>query len=237
MYNILLCDDEEDILYTLKIYLQNPEYAFYEAHDGEEAVNIARKNNIDLFILDIMMPRKDGIEAMREIRTFCNAPIILLTAKSENEDKIFGFAEGADDYITKPFDSNDVKARAAAAIRRYTFFGSRPRNNDSMRIGSIELDVASRTCYVNGEIVSLTHSEMEILKTLMANPGVCFAPSDLYSRIWNEKAVGSEKTISVHIRHLREKVEIDPNNPRYLKNIWGRGYCITEMGSVCKAEI
>lgn len=226
MYNILLCDDEEDILYALKIYLRNPEYNFWEAPNGEDAVKIVRENKIDLVLLDIMMPKMDGMEAMQIIRSFCNVPIILLTAKSESVDKVNGFQGGADDYITKPFDPVDVCARVAAAIRRYTSFGSRPHSESVICIGGIELDVEAKTCFVNGEEVSLTHSEMEILKTLMENPGTCYSPSDLYFRIWKEKVTGCEKTISVHICHLREKIEIDPSNPRYLKNIWGQGYCI-----------
>lgn len=226
MYNILLCDDEADIIYALKIYLKNPEYTFYEANDGEEAVAIVKDVKIDLVLMDIMMPKMDGIEAMREIRSFSNVPIILLTAKSELVDKVCGFNEGADDYITKPFDPIDVQARVLATIRRYTFLGSKSQDTKVIKNGGIELYIDSRICYVNGEVVDLTHSEMEILRTLMENEGTCFSPSDLYSRIWKEKAVGCEKTISVHIRHLREKIEIDPANPRYLKNIWGQGYCI-----------
>lgn len=226
MYNILLCDDEEDIIYALKIYLKNPEYKFFEANDGEEAVNLVKNEKIDLILLDIMMPKKDGIEAMREIRSFSNVPIILLTAKSESGDKVCGFNEGADDYVTKPFDPVEVQARVSATIRRYTSLGSKPQGSNVIKVGGIELYVDAKTCYVNGEEIDLTHSEMEILRTLMENPGVCFSPSDLYFQIWKEKVVGCEKTISVHICHLREKIEIDPANPRYLRNIWGQGYCI-----------
>lgn len=226
MYQILLCDDEEDILYALKIYLKKSEYSFYEAHNGAEAVKIVKEEKIDLVLLDLMMPVMDGYKAMKEIRTFSNVPIILLTAKSEQIDKVAGFEEGADDYITKPFDPIDVQARVAAQIRRYTSFGSKPFENDVLVLGGIELNDRDKTCAINGEEIDLTYSEFEILKLLMKNPGKCFAPTDIYERIWNESIPGCERAVSVHIRHLREKIETDPANPRFLKTVWGQGYCI-----------
>ncbi len=226
MYNILLCDDEEDILYALKIYLNKPEYCFFEAHNGLQAVEMIKNNHIDLLLIDVMMPVMDGITSVREIRKFSNLPIIFLTAKSESYDKIEGFEEGGDDYITKPFDPQDVKARVSAQIRRYTSLGSRneKKGNSIIEIGGISLDDSLKKVYVNGEEVSLTYSEYEILKLLMSNPQKCFSPSEIYTHIWKENAVSCERTVSVHIRHLREKIEIDPSNPRYITAVWGQGY-------------
>ncbi len=226
MYNILLCDDEEDIIYALKIYLKNPEYTFYEAKNGLEAVDILKNNHMDLVLIDVMMPVMDGITAVKEIRTFSNVPVIFLTAKSESYDKVVGFEEGGDDYITKPFDPMDVTARVSAQIRRYTRLGSRQIENNSLTIGGIVLDDSLKKVTVNGDEVSLTFSEYEILKLLMSNPQKCFSPNEIYSSIWKENAIGSERTISVHIRHLREKIEIDPANPRYITAVWGQGYRI-----------
>lgn len=226
MYNILLCDDEEDILYALKIYLNKPEYCFFEAHNGLQAVEMIKNNHIDLLLIDVMMPVMDGITSVREIRKFSNLPIIFLTAKSESYDKIEGFEEGGDDYITKPFDPQDVKARVSAQIRRYTSLGSRneKKGNRIIEIGGISLDDSLKKVYVNGEEVSLTYSEYEILKLLMSNPQKCFSPSEIYTHIWKENAVSCERTVSVHIRHLREKIEIDPSKPRYITAVWGQGY-------------
>lgn len=228
MYNILLCDDEEDILYALKIYLKNPDYSFFEARNGEEAIDIIKNNHIDVLLIDIMMPVMDGISAVGEIRKFSNIPVIFLTAKSESYDKIAGFDEGADDYITKPFNPVDVKARVSAQIRRYTVLGSKPRENkeDILEIKGILLNDTQKKVMVNGEEVSLTFSEYEILKLLMRNPNKCFSPNDIYTKIWNESPVGSERAVAVHIRHLREKIEIDPAKPRYITAVWGQGYRI-----------
>lgn len=226
MYNILLCDDEEDILYALKIYLKNPEYSFYEARNGLEAVEAVKNNHIDLVLIDIMMPIMDGISAVKEIRKISNMPIIFLTAKSESYDKVAGFEEGGDDYITKPFDPIDVKARVSAQIRRYTRLGSKMENNenDVLEIGGLVLCDSLKKVTVNGEEISLTFSEYEILKLLMSHPRQCFSPREIYSRIWNEDALGSERTIAVHIRHLRQKLEVDPAKPRYITAVWGQGY-------------
>lgn len=223
MYNILLCDDEEDILLALKIYLNNTEYTFYEAHNGDEALDIIKSRSIDLLLLDLMMPVKDGLTALKELRTFSNIPVILLTAKSENLDKIIGFDHGADDYITKPFDPIDVKNRVKALLRRYTSLGSK-LSSSTLHIGSIVMDDIQKKVTVDGEEVALTFSEYEILKLLMKNPGKCFSPSEIYHQIWKENAQGTERTIAVHIRHLREKIEIDPANPRYILVVWGQGY-------------
>lgn len=223
MYNILLCDDEEDILFALKIYLKNEEYQFFEAHNGEEAVDIVRKEKIDLLLLDVMMPKKDGMAALLEIRGFCNVPVILLTAKGESIDKVKGFETGADDYITKPFDPMDVKVRVRAALRRYVSLGSR-KETDHFRVGGIVLDDTMKKVQVDGQDVALTFSEYEILKLLISNPGKCYSPSEIYEHIWKEYPQGAERTVSVHIRHLRQKIEIDPAAPRYLTAVWGQGY-------------
>lgn len=225
MYNILLCDDEEDILLALKIYLQDSEYCFFEAHNGEEALRILSEASIDLLLLDIMMPKKDGMETLRELRTFSNIPVILLTAKSESLDKIVGFEHGADDYITKPFDPMDVKIRVKALLRRYTSLGSK-LSSSMLQVGNIQLDDVQKQVFVNGDLVALTYSEYEILKLLMQNPGICYSPSEIYQNLWHENVKGADRTIAVHIRHLREKIEVDPSNPRYLLAVWGQGYRI-----------
>lgn len=225
MYNILLCDDEEDILLALKIYLKDPEYRFLEAHNGDEALSILKDQSVDLLLLDLMMPRKDGLSTLRELRSFSNIPVILLTAKSESLDKIIGFDHGADDYITKPFDPVDVKNRVKAHLRRYTSLGSK-LSASTIHIGNIVMNDTQKKVFVDGEEVSLTYSEYEILKLLMKNSGKCFSPSEIYHQIWKETAPGTDRTIAVHIRHLREKIEIDPANPRYILVVWGQGYRI-----------
>ena len=226
MYNILICDDEEDIVFALKIYLKNPDYCFFEAHNGKEALDIIKEQHMDILLLDLMMPIMDGLTAMKEIRKVSNLPIIILTAKGESIDKIMGFDEGADDYITKPFDPIDVKNRVSAQIRRYTSLGSRPESeSDSViMMNGIVLDDSKKSVTVNGEEVSLTFSEFEILKLLISHPQKCFSPKEIYKEVWKENACGSERAIAVHIRHLREKIEIDPANPRYINAVWGQGY-------------
>lgn len=226
MYNILICDDEEDIVFALKIYLKNPDYCFFEAHNGKEALDIIKEQHMDILLLDLMMPIMDGLTAMKEIRKVSNLPIIILTAKGESIDKIMGFDEGADDYITKPFDPIDVKTRVSAQIRRYTSLGSRPESgSDSViMMNGIVLDDLKKSVTVNGEEVSLTFSEFEILKLLISHPQKCFSPKEIYKEVWKENACGSERAIAVHIRHLREKIEIDPANPRYINAVWGQGY-------------
>lgn len=224
MYRILLCDDEEDIVYALKIYLDNAEYEFFEAHTGKEALQIVKEQNIELILMDIMMPEMDGITAMREIRKFSNAPVILLTAKSEDLDKIMGLNAGADDYITKPFNPMEVAARVKSQLRRYMTLGGNVVQNHVVQNGGIELDDNSKEVYLDGELVSLTPTEYEMLKLFMEHPGKVFSPSEIYQYVWKESAIGSEGTVAVHIRHLREKLEINPAEPRYLKVVWGQGY-------------
>lgn len=224
MYNILICDDERDIVNALKIYLNDANYNLFEAFDGKGALRIVEKEDIHLVLMDIMMPEMDGIEAMVKIREKSNVPVILLTAKSEDADKILGLTVGADDYITKPFNPVEVSARVKSQLRRYMQLGAGNVKPDVLRCGGIELDDVRKKVLLDGEEVSLTPTEYEILKLLMQHPGQVFSPKEIYEKIWNDPAYGSENTVAVHIRHIREKVEINPAEPRYLKVVWGQGY-------------
>ena len=225
MYNVLICDDQPDIVNALKIYLKAEGYQLYEAFTGQEALEIVKHNNIHLILLDIMMPVMDGITATAKIREFSNVPIILLTAKSETEDKVLGLNVGADDYITKPFVPVEVLARVRSQLRRYAQLGSRPAQAQyELTIGGITLDDRTKSVLVEGEEVSLTPTEYAILHLLMQNPGKVFSTKTLYESVWQEAALGSEGAVAVHIRHLREKIEINPSEPRYLKVVWGQGY-------------
>ena len=226
MYNILICDDEKDIVNALKIYLQNPDYRLFEAHNGIEAVETVQKEDIHLILLDIMMPQMDGITAMAKIREDYNMPIILLTAKSEDQDKILGLNIGADDYITKPFNPLEVAARVGSQLRRYTKLGAGTVSNGALTVGSIELNNDTKSVSVDGNTVSLTPKEFDILKLLMEQPGKVFAPKEIYRKVWGEDSFAGDNTVAVHIRHLREKIEITPNEPRYIKVIFGQGYKI-----------
>jgi len=225
MYNILICDDQPDIVNALKIYLAPEGYRLFEAFTGRQAVRIARDEDIHLILLDIMMPEMDGITATAEIREFSNVPIILLTAKSETEDKVLGLNVGADDYITKPFVPVEVLARVRSHLRRYATLGSRlPENAGELTLGGIVLNDRTKTVTVEGEDVNLTPTEYSILHLLMENPGKVYSTKALYEAVWQETALGSEGAVAVHIRHLREKIEINPSEPRYLKVVWGQGY-------------
>ena len=225
MYNILICDDQPDIVNALKIYLTPEGYKLYEAFTGEEALEMVRSGDFHLILLDIMMPRMDGITATAKIREFSNVPIILLTAKSETEDKVLGLNVGADDYITKPFVPVEVLARVRSQLRRYAQLGSRPEQQPgTLTIGSVVLDDRTKSVTVDGESVALTPTEYSILHLLMANPGRVYSTKALYESVWQEAALGSEGAVAVHIRHLREKIEINPSEPRYLKVVWGQGY-------------
>ena len=228
MYNILLVDDEKDIVNALKIYLADKDYAFFEAHDGEAAVRIVEREDIHLVILDIMMPKLDGIGAMAKIREFSNVPIILLTAKSEDTDKILGLNVGADDYITKPFNPMEVVARVKSQLRRYMQLGGGSVASSCITMGNITLDNEAKRVLVDGEEVTLTPTEFDILKLLMENPGKVFSPKEIYRKVWKDAPIGSEGTVAVHIRHVREKVEINPAEPRFLKAVWGQGYKMEE---------
>ncbi|MBQ2927658.1 MAG: response regulator transcription factor [Oscillospiraceae bacterium] len=225
MYNVLICDDQPDIVNALKIYLTPEGYHLYEAFTGQDAVEIVKHNDIHLILLDIMMPVMDGITATARIREFSNVPIILLTAKSETEDKVLGLNVGADDYITKPFVPVEVLARVRSQLRRYARLGSCPEPSDkNITVGGVTLDDRTKSVMVDGETVSLTPTEYAILHLLMANPGKVFSTKHLYESVWQEAALGSEGAVAVHIRHLREKIEINPSEPRYLKVVWGQGY-------------
>ena len=225
MYNILICDDQPDIVNALKIYLAPEGYQLFEAFNGKDVLEILRKQEIHLILLDVMMPVMDGITATAKIRETSNVPIILLTAKSETEDKVLGLNVGADDYITKPFVPVEVLARVRSQLRRYAKLGSCPAPaQQSITIGSITLDDRTKTVTVDGEAVSLTPTEYAILHLLMANPGKVYSTKLLYESVWQETPLGSEGAVAVHIRHLREKIEINPSEPRYLKVVWGQGY-------------
>ncbi|MGN1145240.1 MAG: response regulator transcription factor [Acetatifactor sp.] len=224
MYNILICDDERDIVNALKIYLYDVNYSLFEAYNGREALEIIGREDIHLVLLDIMMPELDGISAMVKIRETSNVPIILLTAKSEDSDKILGLNVGADDYITKPFNPVEVAARVKSQLRRYMQLGGGMVRQECLKVGGIELDDKEKTVTLDGESVALTPTEYEILKLLMQNPGQVFSPREIYRKIWNDLPYGSENTVAVHIRHIREKLEINPAEPRYLKVVWGQGY-------------
>ena len=225
MYNILICDDQTDIVNALKIYLAPEGYRLFEAYTGDEALKIVKEQNIHLVLLDVMMPRMDGITATAKIREFSNVPIILLTAKSETEDKVLGLNVGADDYVTKPFVPVEVLARVRSHLRRYDRLGAKPAERSGViTIGGIVLDDGSKTVTVDGEEASLTPIEYDILKLLMEHPGRVYSTRVIYETVWQENPYGSENAVAVHIRHLREKIEINPSEPRYIKVVWGRGY-------------
>ena len=224
MANVLVCDDERDIVSALKIYLSGEGHEVIAAYDGQEALDILRDQKVDLVLLDVMMPVMDGIETMSEIRKFSNVPIIMLTAKSEDADKVLGLNLGADDYVTKPFNPIELLARVKSQLRRYTTLGAAEKKPDTLSIGGIVLDDVAKRILLDGDEISLTPTEFSILKLFMENPGRVFSPRDIYEEIWRGASEGSENTVAVHIRHLREKIEIDPANPRYIKVIWGQGY-------------
>lgn len=226
MHKILICDDEKDIVNALHIYLTAEGYDADCAYNGEEAIKLCRNKHYDLILLDVMMPITDGITALSEIRCRSNVPIILLTAKSEEADKVLGLNLGADDYITKPFNPIETMARIRSLLRRYTQLGGSTHNDSILTIGGITLDDRKKKVTVDGDPVSLTPTEYDILKLLMQNPCRVFSPREIYSLVWNDPPFGSENTVAVHIRHLREKIEIDPAEPRYLKVVWGQGYKI-----------
>ncbi len=229
MYNILICDDEKDIVSALQIYLTADNYQLYTASNGAEAVKLADELELHLILLDIMMPVMDGIAAMRRIREKHNTPIILLTAKGEDIDKIMGLNHGADDYVTKPFNPVELQARVKSQLRRFMQLGGGTVKSSQIRIGGILLDDKEKSVTVDGEPISLTPTEYEILLLLMRDPGQVFSPKAIYRKIWQDNGYGSENTIAVHIRHLREKLEIDPADPRYLKVVWGQGYKLVEQ--------
>ena len=232
MYTVLICDDDRDIVSALEIYLTSEGYRTVSAYNGEEAIAAVRTENIDLILMDVMMPRRDGIRATAKLREEGNIPIILLTAKSEDTDKVLGLNIGADDYITKPFNPIEVLARVKSQLRRYTTLGGKAvaeEGDGALRNGTILMDDEAKSVTVDGEPVSLTPIEYNILRLLMKNLGRVFSTAQIYEQVWNDPALGSENTVAVHIRHLREKIEIDPANPRYLKVVWGLGYKMEKM--------
>lgn len=228
MYNILICDDEKDIVNALKIYLNDTNYQLFEAYTGKEALEITEKENIHLILLDIMMPEMDGITAMAKMREFSNVPIILLTAKSEDTDKVLGLNVGADDYVTKPFNPVELLARVKSQLRRYIQLGGANVTPEVLMIGGIALNDKTKIVTVDGEKISLTPKEYDILKLFMENPGRVMSPKEIYRQVWKEAPFGTDNTVAVHIRHLREKIEINPTEPRYLKVVFGQGYKLEE---------
>ena len=222
MYRVLICDDQPDIVNALKIYLKPEGYELHTATNGKEALELA--SEVDLILMDIMMPVMDGIVATDKIREFSNVPIILLTAKSETEDVVLGLNVGADDYITKPFVPVEVLARVRSQLRRYNMQKTSIPTLDHLTVGGIELNDHEKLVTVDGDAVSLTPIEYAILKLLMENPGKVYSSKEIYRLVWQEQPMGAEGAVSVHIRHLREKIEIDPGNPRYIKVVWGQGY-------------
>lgn len=232
MFHILICDDEKDIVSALSIYLGAENYKIFTAFSGEEALEVVAQNDIHLILMDIMMPQMNGITAMTKLRETCNIPIILLTAKSEDSDKILGLNMGADDYITKPFNPVEVIARVRSQLRRYATLGGMEKKSSQIKIGNIVLDDEAKMVRVDDETVSLTPSEYNILKLLMENAGRVFSSNQIYEQLWNEDAYGSGSVVAVHIRHLREKIEINPSDPRYLKVVWGLGYKIEKEVSL-----
>lgn len=224
MYNILICDDEKDIVSALKIYLDSDGYNTFTAFTGKEALEVFENNDIHLVLMDIMMPEMDGISAMVKLREKSNVPVILLTAKGEDTDKVLGLNVGADDYITKPFNPVEMLARVRSQVRRYMSLGGGEEKSSALRCGGIEMDDKAKTVSVDGTPASLTPTEYDILKLFLQHPGEVIPPKEIYRKVWNDAPYGAESTVAVHIRHLREKLEINPAEPRYLKVVWGQGY-------------
>ena len=231
MINILVCDDDKDIVDAIEIYLAPEGYRILKAYDGIQAIEMMRKNDIQLLIMDVMMPRMDGIRATLKIREESNIPIIILSAKTEDTDKIFGLNVGADDYVTKPFNSLELVARVKSQLRRYTRLGAAipVENAHIYETGGLSINDDLKEVRVDGDVVKLTPIEYNILFLLMKNQGRVFSINQIYENIWNEEAVAADNTVAVHIRHIREKIEINPREPRYLKVVWGLGYKIEKI--------
>ena len=227
MYSILICDDERDIVSALKIYLEAEGYRTVCAYSGAEALASFESEDIHLVLMDIMMPEMDGITAMARLRERSNVPVILLTAKSEDTDKVLGLNVGADDYVTKPFNPVELLARVRSQLRRYMLLGGSGAA-DELTIGGLILNDRTKEVTVDGELVSLTPTEFDILRLLMKNPGQVFSPANIYQQVWHDQPYGAESTVAVHIRHIREKIEIDPAQPRYIKAVWGQEYKLSE---------
>ena len=231
MYNILVCDDDKEIVEAIEIYLSQEGYRILKAYDGEEVLKVMKSEKVDLLIIDVMMPKLDGIRTTLKIRENENMPIIILSAKSEDADKILGLNVGADDYVTKPFNSLELTARVKSQLRRYTQLGSSvtQENQAIYTVGGLMINDDQKEVTVDGEPVKLTPIEYNILLLLMKNQGKVFSIDQIYENIWNEDAIGVDNTVAVHIRHIREKIEINPKEPRYLKVVWGVGYKIEKM--------
>lgn len=232
MAKILVCDDDKDIVEAIDIYLTQEGYEVLKAYDGDEAIKVLKRNEVDLLIMDVMMPRLDGIRATLKIRENMSLPIIILSAKSEDADKILGLNIGADDYITKPFNPLELVARVKSQLRRYTQLGSTARsdNQSEFRTGGLVIRDDLKEVTVDGEKVKLTPIEYNILLLLVKNQGKVFSINQIYENIWNEEAIGADNTVAVHMRHIREKIEINPKEPRYLKVVWGVGYKVEKIG-------
>ena len=231
MYNILVVDDDREIVKAIEIYLTKEGYNILKAYDGEEALKVMKENEIHLVILDIMMPNKDGIETLEEIRKTKTIPVIMLSAKSEDYDKIEGLNTGADDYVTKPFNPLELIARVNSCIRRYVNFGNlnSQEQNKVLKTGGLELYDETKQVIADGKEIKLTATEYNILKFLLENKGKVYSISQIYENVWNEESYGAENIIAVHIRHIREKIEINPKEPKYLKVIWGIGYKVENI--------
>ncbi|RGF52937.1 MULTISPECIES: response regulator transcription factor [unclassified Eubacterium (in: firmicutes)] len=230
MYNILVCDDDREIVEAVEIYLSKEGYNVIKAYDGLEAIEILKKEDIQLLLIDIMMPRLDGLRATLKIREKSGIPIIILSAKSEDSDKVIGLDVGADDYITKPFNPLELIARVKSQLRRYTKLGTMAGQKSNVyTVGGLEVNDDSKEVTVDGESVKLTPYEYKILLLLVKNQGRVFTIEQIYENVWEEEAIAADNTVAVHIRHIREKIEINPKEPRYLKVVWGVGYKIEKM--------
>lgn len=230
MATVLVCDDDKEIVDAIEIYLAQEGIRVLKAYNGEEALDLLEKNDVHLIVMDIMMPKLDGIHATLKVRESSSIPIIILSAKSEDADKILGLNIGADDYITKPFNPLELVARVKSNIRRYTSLGSMMQENQAkFSVGGLSIDDDTKEVFVDGEAVKLTPIEYNILLLLVKNQGRVFSIDQIYENIWNESAVGADNTVAVHIRHIREKIEINPKEPRYLKVVWGVGYKVEKQ--------
>ena len=231
MINILVCDDDKEIVDAIEIYLSQDGYQIFKAYDGEQAIEMLGKEDIHLLIMDIMMPKLDGIRATLKIRESSSIPIIILSAKSEDSDKILGLNIGADDYVTKPFNPLELIARVKSNLRRYTTLGSldQVENTHIYQVGGLKMNDDTKEVEVDGEPVKLTPIEYNILLLLVKNQGKVFSINQIYENIWNEDAIGADNTVAVHIRHIREKIEINPREPKYLKVVWGVGYKVEKQ--------
>lgn len=228
MYKILVCDDDKDIVAATAIYLETEGYQVFRAYHGKEALELVEKEEVDIIVMDIMMPVMDGITAVRKLRETSVIPVIMLSAKSEDADKVLGLGIGADDYITKPFNPIELIARVKSQLRRFKQFGGSGKQAEEeegiLSLGGLSMNVPSRELLVDGVKTDLTPKEFDILKTFMMNKGIVLSPNTIYRKVWGEEPFGIETTVAVHIRHLREKIEINPSEPRYIKVVWGQGY-------------